>query len=123
MRLALPYHEIGTGNILGIAMRLFIIISGLISVFILMNIVDNKKNILTKLGINSLAIYVLHPYITRLEIAILKKFDFGFVFNDMILSILFITISTIIIVFVLSRDVVTNSTNKMIDIVTKAIMR
>ncbi len=123
VRLALPYHDMGFGNMKGILMRLFIIISGLIITILLTNIITDKKTKLTKIGINSLAVYVLHPYITRFEIAIIDKLGFNFIFDNFISSSIFIIVSTILIIFILSRDFFTDLTNRMINFITQLILK
>ncbi|MDR0911161.1 MAG: acyltransferase family protein, partial [Methanobrevibacter sp.] len=56
------YKSLKISSTLGILMKLVSIIFSIIGVLIIVSLMTNKKTFLTKLGANSLAIYVLHPY-------------------------------------------------------------
>lgn len=102
-----PYE----GNILYEVIKKFIVlVLEIMWVIILNRVMTNRECFLTKLGRNSMAIYVLHPFI---------YYTFKPVWPTMIsspaISIVLSLILTAITVFILSRDIVTVYLNKFTD--------
>lgn len=94
----------------------FIVISlGILFALTLNNVMTNRKCFLTKLGKNSMAVYILHPYIVKyiLKPFILENFNQGILFSVIVISL------TLIITFVLSRDFVSTCLNKLFDAIFK----
>ena len=93
--------------------RLFMVLVGMMIVLVLNNSMHNKKTFLTKLGVNSMAIYIFHLYLYApwqpVADMILTKFG-------PLVSLITSIAVTIIIAVVLSRDIFTDIYNKIIDI-------
>lgn len=90
----------------------FIVISlGILFALNFNSIMTNKECFLTKIGKNSMAVYLLHPYFVKYLIKpfILQHFNHGIVFT------LVVFVSLAIVVYVLSRDFVTDILNRFID--------
>ena len=108
----------------GIILRFIIIISGIIGALLVNKLMTNKVTFLTKLGINSFTIYILHLYIVRFIFVKLRQDSpLEFIFNDPLLNGVYTVIMVSLISYTLSRDYVTKIFNKFINIFTNAIMR
>ncbi|MDR3063741.1 MAG: acyltransferase family protein [Methanobrevibacter sp.] len=113
----------------GILTRFVAIMSGVILIFLLYYLMPNKKTFLTKIGVNSFAIYIFHYYFVTLLNKISKKTMMGdqkiweILHHDPILAFFVIVISWIAIVFILSRDVITKITLKLNGLFVKLLMR
>lgn len=114
VRLGLSYHSTGTGNLIGMEIRLLIIVGSLILVLLINKLVTDRKGFMTKIGKNSLVIYVFHYYITSLEIDYIQNSSLSFIFEDFMLSTIFIIFNTIIIISLLSADFISKYVNNMI---------
>ena len=99
--------------------RLIVLVLGILATLVLHKLASNKDYFLTKIGRNSMAVYLLHPYfatsLQKLLSPILKQ-------NET-LYFAFAIISTAIIVFILSRDIVTTLLNRIIDFVSDLFFR
>ncbi|MBZ9570433.1 acyltransferase family protein [Methanobrevibacter sp. TMH8] len=116
----LSYHEMHLKNIVGMAMRLFIISAGLIIVLLLTYVMTNKKTFLTKLGRNSLAIYILHFYFLKFSQMFISKTSIGHLIeSNVFLIAIYLFIVVGLIVGLLSRDFVSNAVKWLIDLVNK----
>lgn len=91
--------------------RAIVMILGIAMTLILTRLVSNRDYILTKIGRNSMAIYLLHVFIVTLLIKIFTPILKGHEF----LSIAFAVVSTVIIVLVLSPDRINDALNKLFD--------
>jgi fucose 4-O-acetylase-like acetyltransferase len=108
------YTEMGLSNISGMLMRLTIILSGLVVVILINFIINNKNNILTKIGRNSLAIYILHFFFTGIIDNFLDLTATGqSIATNPPLVISLLAVSTITIVLVLSMDIISNTLNNI----------
>lgn len=94
--------------------RFLIIMIGIIITLLLNNIMTNRKTFLTKLGINSMAIYLLHIYFMKVIREYLITHN-TIITTNPIIYLIFVIISTAIIVLILSRDVVSKYLNKFTD--------
>ncbi|MDR0911037.1 MAG: acyltransferase family protein [Methanobrevibacter sp.] len=123
------YESLDLRILPGIIMRFLVIIAGIILIFLLNYLMPNKKTFLTKIGINSLALYIFHFYLIKIFAKILFIYDYNghlliyYLKHDLILGYGIIFISWLFITFVLSRDVVTNITNKLIGLFGKILMK
>lgn len=100
-----------TGNLVFEAIKkLIVLILEFLWIIILNRVMTNSECFLTQIGRNSMAVYVLHPFIYYL---------FKPIWSEMIsspaVSIVLTLILTSISVYVLSRDVVTEYLNKLTD--------
>ena len=102
------------GVILEVIERLIIIVMGIIVTLLLNKVMTNKKSILTKLGKNSMAIYLLHIYFTITIQKIIIP-NTPILSSSGLIFLVFAFVSTTIIVLLLSRDVVTKYLNKFTD--------
>lgn len=110
----LSYMALHQGIKYGMLKRLFVILSGIIITLLLTLVMTNKKSFLTKLGRNSLAIYLLHPYLIVFSNAFITKTSIGhLISNDVLLSGIYLTMATIAIVVILSPDILNDSIRKM----------
>lgn len=117
------YNSLGLGNKIGILMRLFVIIFSIIIILLLNYLMPNKKTILTKLGVNSLIIYVLHFYFVRTLNLFFIDSSFGSLLSsNPILSGLYVIIASASILYILSRDIVANFINRILDSVSNLII-
>ncbi|OQD59385.1 acetyltransferase [Methanobrevibacter arboriphilus JCM 13429 = DSM 1125] len=120
----ISYDDLGIGDKLGMFLRLITIAASIIVAILLNYLMPNKEMFLTKIGMNSLAVYVLHFYFTRS----LKTFFLGSSLGDIVsnnpyLAIIYVIIATLVITFILSRDFVTKSINKVINLFVKLLVK
>lgn len=116
------YADMNMGKLYGMIMRFLILLSGIIFIVLLNNLMTDKPTFLTKLGLNSLAIYILHFYFARSISKIINNSQLNVIFDDPIISGIYIIIIVTIITYILSRDFITNIVNKLINICGKIIM-
>ncbi len=107
------YGKLDLSILKGMILRLSVIISGIILVLLLRYLMTNKTTFLTKLGLNSMAIYILHLFVVRYIMNLMAKYNLNFVFNSITLSAIFIIFNVTILIYVLSRDSITNLVNKI----------
>lgn len=92
-------------------LRFIVLVLGIGVTLILNYLASNKEYFLTKIGKNSMAVYLIHPSIVtsiqNVVSSVLKQ--------NLILYLSFSIIVSLIIVFILSRDIVTTSLNKLFD--------
>lgn len=93
--------------------RFIVLILGIAITLILHKLTSNKKYFLTKIGKNSMAVYLLHPYF----VTSIQNFASPILKQNEGLYFIFVLITTMITVFVLSRDIITDSLNKIFDFI------
>lgn len=118
----LSYQESNLTNIEGIMVRAITIISSIISTLLLVFLMTDKKIFLTKIGINSLSVYILHFYFIRFISEKIVGSDFNFLFTNIWISGLFIGTFTIFITYILSRNFITTGINKLMSFIEKFIL-
>lgn len=96
--------------LLAMLKRAVILIADMMAVLILNKYMTNKKCVLTKVGINSMAVYVLHYYCY-----LVLKYPFNNFSDNKLLFVPVLLISAAIVTWVLSRDFVTKGFNKFTD--------
>lgn len=104
-------HSYGHHLIHDILIRGLLILITTINVLVITRFMTNKKISLTQFGLNSLTVYLLHPYAISLTKLIAKPYLKGH--QKMILA--FVLIMTFIIVYVLSRNIITKAFNKFLN--------
>lgn len=104
-------------SILNMLIRSIILILGGFHALLLNRLMTNNKNILTKIGKNSLSVYLLHVYFVVLIRPLMKPY---FSQHEKLFIITAVIIS-FIIVYILSRDFVAKGVNKLTDSVFKLI--
>ena len=123
LMLRASYTNMHMGNLEGIILRLIAIFVGIICCILLFNIMTSKETFLTKIGRNSLAIYVLHLYFVTYLPVVMGYLGFDYVFESYILSILYVALGTTIVLYILSRDIVTNGVNTLNRTVVKILIK
>ena len=123
LMLRASYVNTHMGNMEGIILRLIILFLGIVSCILLFNIMTSKKTFLTKMGQNSLSIYVLHLYFVTYLPELIRYLGFNFVFKSYILSIIYVVLGTTFVLYILSRDVVTRSVNTLNGFVVKILIK
>lgn len=120
----LSYSQLDLGNKIGILMRLAALFASLLAVILLNYLMTNDETFLTKLGKNSLAIYVLHFYFTRILDIYFIHSDLGsFLLDNPYLAGIYILITAFMITYILSRDFITNILNKIFEIISKIFIK
>lgn len=97
--------------LINIVIRAVIISLGIAGTLILNKLMVDKECFLTKWGKNSMTIYILHIFIIVFLRRCLKIFSY----QNEIVSWLFVWLLTFLIVFLLSRDVISQYFNKIIE--------
>ena len=123
LMLKTSYVDMHMGNIEGIILRLIVISVGILCCILLFNIMTSKKTFLTKMGRNSLAIYVLHLYFVSYLPYIVKYLGFNFLFKSYIFCVIYIGLGATIVLFILSRDVVSDGVKALTDIAVKILIK
>ena len=114
----LSYADMHLGNLEGIFLRLIVMVIGMVSVILLFNIMTSKETVLTKIGRNSLSVYVLHFYFIFYLPYVLNYLGLDFIFRSYSLTIIYIILATVIVTFILSRD----NVSKGVDTLVKSII-
>ena len=117
------YHVMGMGNLEGIALRLIVMVVGMVSTILLFNFMTSKETVLTKVGRNSLSVYVLHFYFIFYLPDILNYLGLNFIFHSYLLTAIYVISATVIVTFILSRDVVSKGVDALIKSVTNFLLK
>lgn len=91
--------------------RLIVILLEMAWVLILDKLMTNRECILTKFGVNSMAVYLLHIYV----MIYCKTVVPDLFANNMLIYAIFLIALSIGVTFILSRDIVTKYLNKFTD--------
>lgn len=101
------------GNLLYELIKRVLIITSEILVVLLLNwFMTNRKSFMTKWGVNSMAVYILHYYVQLYLRTVMPNIFAGKEY----LFIPFILIASFVVTIILSRDVVTKYLNKFTDL-------
>ena len=117
------YVGMNIGNLEGIILRLIVISVGILCCIFLFNVMTSKKTFLTKMGRNSLAIYVLHLYFVTYLPYVLNYLGFKFVFESYLFSSIYVILGATIVLFILSRDIVSDGVNNLTDAAVKILIK
>ncbi|WP_317368539.1 acyltransferase family protein [uncultured Tyzzerella sp.] len=101
---------------LGLVIRIILYFLGFLMTFALINITTCKQCFLSKIGKNTLSVYILHIFLIGSFFGISKSI------NNNILNLLLCTISSIIVTYILSRDAVNNTVLRFLTFITNKIM-
>ncbi len=116
VQLKTSYGSISISWVNDIIQRFFIIIFGIFFALILNNLMCDKTTFLTKLGVTSLSIYILHFYFVRIINLEIYSSPLRFIFGNPLLSGIYVIILVTTILYILSRDFVSNILNNIINI-------
>ena len=117
------YHAMGMGSLEGIILRLIVMAVGMISAVLLFYIMTSKETILTKVGRNSLSVYVLQFYFIFYLPDILNYLGLNFIFHSYLLTTIYVISATVMVTFILSRDNVNNGVNALVRSVTNFLIK
>jgi len=121
--LKLSYHAMHMGNLKGIILRLVVLSVMMSSVILIYNMMTSKETFLTKIGRNSLSVYVLQFYAIWGFPIILNYLGLGYIFNSYGLTTIYVILATLLTTYILSRDKVQETLNIIINKVTKIILK
>lgn len=119
LMLKTSYVDMHMGNLEGVILRLIVISVGILCCILLFNIMTSKKTFLTKMGRNSLAIYVLHLYFVSYLPYIFKYLGYNFLFKSYVFCVVYISLGATIVLFILSRDAISNGVKALTDVAVK----
>ncbi|MEN6291513.1 MAG: acyltransferase family protein [Methanobacterium sp.] len=119
----LSYSAMDLGNLEGMVLRLLAIVVGMVSVILLFNIMTSKETVLTKVGRNSLSVYVLHFYFLFYLPDILNYLGLNFIFHSYLLTTIYVVSATVIVTFILSRDNVSKGVDTLVKSVTNFLIK
>lgn len=112
-KIILLQHPYSKSFLTDMLLKFIVITLGILFALNFNSIMTNKKCFLTKIGKNSMAIYLLHPYFAKY---IIKPFINNTFHNGIVLAAVVIFFVALL-VFVLSRDFVSNALNKLFDVI------
>ena len=119
----LSYADMHLGNLEGIFLRLIVMVIGMVSVILLFNIMTSKETVLTKIGSNSLPVYVLHFYFIFYLPYVLNYLGLDFIFRSYSLTIIYVILATVIVTFILSRDNVSKGVDTLVKSITNFLIK
>ena len=106
------YSFNGIDPLFDIIKRAFLIIVQLVFVLLVNRLMTNEKTILTKIGINSMAIYLLHLPFKRIFLFIMKRISI----TNPLFSLIIALITSALLVYILSRDPISKYLNKIFEL-------
>ncbi len=106
-------HTYGHDFLRDMLVRGMVILVSAINVLVLTRFMTNKKIVLTQFGIDSLTVYLLHPYAIKLA----KKIFAPYLKGHQKLIVAFVLMGSFIIVWLLSRDIVSKALNKLFSLI------
>lgn len=108
-------HMYGDEYLMDMLYRGIVIFVSSLNVVVLTRFMTNRKIVFTQMGVNSLTVYLFHPYAIKICKALVRP-----LLEDHIkITIVFIFVMSFIIAYVLSRDVVTKALNGLLDMIYK----
>jgi fucose 4-O-acetylase-like acetyltransferase len=117
------YENLHLSSIECIIIRLIIISIGIFASILLNELISNRKSFITKLGLYSLTIYILHFIIIRVITDIIKMITLQDIIREnIIFSIAYIIITLVLVIFILSRDSFNKYFNKFLNFCKKQIL-
>lgn len=122
----IPYSSLHMGISKGMIVRTIIIVSGIIITLLLTFSMTNKKTFLTKIGVNSLSVYILHFYFTHfyfIRSMNVKVIQNSFSYSSDLILWGYAIITTFVLVYILSRDIITRSINRLMDIISNIFLK
>ncbi|WP_250277284.1 acyltransferase family protein [[Clostridium] colinum] len=102
------FIALGYPQNLGLMLRTLLYILGFLMIFCLINIIPTKKYFLSKIGKNTLSVYLLHIFLVGIIFGITNNLQ------NNLLSLFIAIVSSILITYILSLDIVNNTTSKFI---------
>lgn len=91
--------------------RIIVLIVSTLDILILTRFMTNRELIITQFGVNSMTVYLLHPYLIKISTLYAEPVFTGHPKQ----IILYILVMAFVICFVLSRDFITKGLNRIFD--------
>ncbi|MDI6644788.1 MAG: acyltransferase family protein [Methanobacteriaceae archaeon] len=110
-----PFNEVGVGNLKGMILLIIAYISRMSIILILFFLMTRKRTLFTKIGKNSLSIYVFHFYFLFYLPPLLQYLGLGFIFENIYLGLTYVFLTTIMVIYILSRDIINKGVNYAIN--------
>jgi len=110
-------HSYSDAFVIDILVRGLLILISTLNVLVLTRFMTNEKIVLTQFGVNSLTVYLFHPYAIKICKGLAKPYLKG----HHKLLVVFVFVMAFIIVFVLSRDIVTKALNGLLNLIYKVL--
>ncbi|MBR4448483.1 acyltransferase family protein [Methanobrevibacter sp.] len=110
-------HMYGDEYLMEMICRAMVIFVSAVNVVVLTRFMTNREIILTQMGLNSLTVYLLHPYAIKIAKALAEPY----LKNHIKITIAFIFIGAFAITYLLSRNIFTKALNKLLDLVYKVL--
>lgn len=123
LMLKTSYVDMHIGNLEGIILRFMVMSVGILCCILLFNIMTSKETFLTKIGRNSLAIYILHLYFVAYLPGLIKYLGFNFVFESYFLSSIYIILGATTVLVILSRDIFSDGVKALTDSAVKILIK
>lgn len=110
-KMILLKSQFDTFDLTSVILRIIVLLLGIINTLLLNRVMTNKETVLTKVGRNSLAVFILHVYIVSYSIPIMRPI-FMHHPNKFLLATFIVSV---IMTYILSRDFFTKWLNKLTD--------
>jgi len=110
-----PFNEIGVENLKGMILLSIAYISRMSIIILLFVLMTKKRTLFTKIGKNSLPIYIFHFYFLFYLPQILEYLGLGFIFENIYLALTYVFLATISVIYILSRDITSKGVNYAIN--------
>ncbi|MCL2156434.1 MAG: acyltransferase family protein [Methanobrevibacter sp.] len=117
------YAQMDLTRNFGILMRLFGLFANLGVIILIVYAMPNKGSFLTKIGKNSLYIYVLHFYFSEISKKILKFDSMSYIASNPLFALIYCILVTIILLIILSSNPVEKLIEKFLTFVTKTFVK
>ena len=117
------YHAMDMRNLTGMVIRLLVLLVEMAGVMLLFNMMTAKRTFLTRIGKNSLPVYVLHFYFVLAIPYVIELIGLGSIFNNFILTSVYILVATVLVTFLLSREKVNDLTKLLIKTVVNILIK
>ena len=99
-----------------IGMRALLYLIGFLFIYVLINLVTPRKCFLSKIGKNTFSVYILHIYLVGILLGVTE------IISNYYVSLLISLVGSVIITYVLSRDVVSLKFSKFMKKITEKII-
>lgn len=111
---AVCYKYVGVENFKGMIIRIFQFCIAILISICLINLIPQKKSILSSIGQKTITVYLLSSFIQKILCVFIEKNNINLTDNN-IIFMTFCSVSTILIVWICSFDKVYEIYNKVID--------
>jgi len=117
------YAKLGLRRSFGMIMRLLVILFMILVSVLVTYLMPNKRTFLSKIGVNSLYIYILHIFIANFLKKLFKSHSYKFLTQDLLFATVFPIVITLILVVLLSTSPIAKLMDKLINFVTRIFIK